>query len=443
MVTRSVVLGRRSWRVAPAIAVSAALVLSGCGSSGSGSSGGVQTITFWDSNANTQQTGAWKQVIAAFEAANPKIKVKYVAFPISQSQQKFDTAIASGATPDVGLLSTSLIADIAGQNAVIPLDDLYAKSPIAGHVSDKLVKLVKDSGPGGKLFELPQTTNAATIWYRTDWFKEKGLQPPTTWDNFYAAAAKLTDSGSNKFGFTIRGGAGSIAQVMDAIYAQSGISAFWGPDGKSTINDPKNVAALEKIAALYKKDTPSADVNNDYLKMTAEFDGGGIGMMQHNLGSYPDHIKGLGEGKFAGVSMPPSPTGAYNLVAGWTGGLGIFKNTKHKDAAWKFTEFTSSQQGDTIWNKVVGQIPANTDSQGEAWVQQNQSLANAIKVLGLPNTTIVSTPTYLPEYSSITKAETEPLWQKVLLGQTTAKSFLDTLAQKLNDAQAKYKARGK
>ncbi len=441
MSSRSVVPGRR--HVAPAIAVCAALALSGCGGSSGSSSDGTQTITFWDTNANAQQSQAWKQVITAFEAANPKIKVKYTSFPIAQSQQKLDTAIASGGTPDVALLSTSLISDVANQGAVVPLDDYYAKSPINGKINDKLVKLVRDSGPGGKMFELPQTTNAATIWYRTDWFQQKGLQPPTTWDNFYAAATKLTDAGSNKFGFTIRGGPGSIAQVMDAIYAQSGISTFWGPDGKSTINDPKNVAALEKIAALYKKDTPSADVNNDYLKMTAEFDGGGIGMMQHNLGSYPDHLKGLGAGKFAGVTMPPGPGGNYNLVAGWTGGLGIFKSSKHKDAAWKFTEFTSGQQGDSIWNKIVVQIPANTDSQGEPWVQQNQSLANAIKVLSMPTTTIVATPTYLPEYSSITKAETEPLWQKVLLGQMTAKSFLDTLAQKLNDAQAKYKARGK
>jgi multiple sugar transport system substrate-binding protein len=433
---------KRSWRIAaPAIIAASALMMSACGGSGSSSSSGTQTITFWDTNANAQQSVAWKQVIAAFEAANPKIKVKYTAFPIAQSQQKLDTAIASGGTPDVALLSTSLIADVAGQNALIPLDDYYAKSPLNGHISDKLVKLVKDSGPGGKIYELPQTTNAATIWYRTDWFKQKNLQPPSTWDNFYKAADALTDSGSNKFGFTIRGGAGSIAQVMDGIYAQSGISNFWGPDGKTTINDPKNVAALEKIAALYKKDTPSADVNNDYLKMTAQFDGGSIGMMQHNLGSYPDHLKGLGAGKFAGLTMPPSPSGNYNLVAGWTGGLGIFKSTKHKDAAWKFTEFTSSQQGDTIWNKVVGQIPANNDSQNEAWVQQNPVLANAIKVVSAPTTTIVSTPTYLPEYSSITKAETEPLWQKVLLGQMTSKQFLDTLAQKLNEAQTKYKAR--
>lgn len=434
---------KRSWRIAaPAIVAASALVMSGCGGGGgSSSSGGTQTITFWDTNANAQQSQAWKQVIAAFEAANPKIKVKYVSFPIAQSQQKLDTAIASGATPDVALLSTSLIADVAGQNALIPLDDDYAKSSVNGHINSKLVQLVRDSGPGGKLYELPQTTNAAIIWYRTDWFQQKSLQPPTSWDNFYKAASTLTDAGSNKFGFTIRGGAGSIAQVMDAIYAQSGITTFWGPDGKTTINDPKNVAALQKIAALYKKDTPSADVNNDYLKMTAEFDGGSIGMMQHNLGSYPDHLKGLGAGKFAGLTMPPSPSGNYNLVAGWTGGLGVFKSTKHRDAAWKFTEFTSGQQGDTIWNKIVGQIPTNTDSQGEAWVQQNASLAQAIKVLAMPNTTIVNPPTYLPEYSSITKSETEPLWQKVLLGQMTSQQFLDTLAQKLNDAQAKYKSR--
>jgi multiple sugar transport system substrate-binding protein len=41
---------------------------------------------------------------------------------------------------------------------------------------------------------------------------QAGLEPPTTWENFYTAAETLTAGDSNEFGFTIRGGSGSIAQ---------------------------------------------------------------------------------------------------------------------------------------------------------------------------------------------------------------------------------------
>jgi multiple sugar transport system substrate-binding protein len=54
-------------------------------------------------------------------------------------------------------------------------------------------------------------------------------------------------------------------------------------------------------------------------------------------------------------------------------------------------------------------------------------------------TAVVSPPYYLPQFSSITKADTEPLFQKVLLGQMKPQEFLDTMAQKLTDAQAEWK----
>jgi multiple sugar transport system substrate-binding protein len=53
----------------------------------------------------------------------------------------------------------------------------------------------------------------------------------------------------------------------------------------------------------------------------------------------------------------------------------------------------------------------------------------------------VQLPYYLPEFNAITKTDTEPLFQKVMLGQMSAKDFLDQFAGKFTDAQAKYKKR--
>ncbi|MGK5557927.1 ABC transporter substrate-binding protein [Actinomadura kijaniata] len=425
---------------ASAVAVAACLALAGCGGGSGGPSGGKGEITFWDGNASASGTPVWQQIIREFQNRNPDIKVKYVSFPIAQAQQKYDTAIASGGTPDVGLMSTSLLANVAGQQALEPLDDRLAGSALNGRLSPKLLELVKAAGPDGKLYELPQTTNTGIVWYRSDWFKEKDLKPPTTWNDFYTAAEKLTDAGNNRFGFTIRGGAGSIAQALEFAYAQSGIPTFWDASGRTTVNDPRNVAAVEKTVALYKKNTPSADVNNDYLKMNAQFDGGSIGMMQHNLGSYIDHQKALA-GKFAGTPVPPSPDGTHVLLSNPVGGLSVFKKSRNKDAAWKFAEFVSGKEMNDLWNSKVGQIPANTESAAAEWVKGNATLETAVRVLNDPQTKIVQMPYHLPEFNAITKAESEPLYQKVLLRQMSAKDFLDQLAAKLNEAQAKYKQR--
>ncbi|MEY9811360.1 hypothetical protein RKD21_001617 [Streptomyces albogriseolus] len=47
-------------------------------------------------------------------------------------------------------------------------------------------------------------------------------------------------------------------------------------------------------------------------------------------------------------------------------------------------------------------------------------------------------PYYLPDWNTISKADNEPNFQKVLLGDMSAKDFLDGIAEQLNAAQAEW-----
>jgi len=436
----------RATRTAAAVAavLSLAFTATACGDDGSstGEEGsGKGTITFWDNNGGPR-TKVWKKIIAEFEAKNPDIKVKYVPIPITNVQSKYDTAIQSGgdSLPDVGGVGTAYLANLAAQGALDPVTDRIEDSPLKGKLIKNMVDSVRAAGGDEKeLFSVPTSANQGTLWYRTDLFKSAGLPAPTTWDAFYKAAGKLTDKGKNKFGFTLRGGAGSVAQALDMMYAQSGISSFWDGD-KTTLNDPKNVEALEKYVALFKKVTPSADLNNDFAKMVAQFDQGDIGMLQHNLGSYVDHVKQLGKEKIAGIPLPPSKDGsARTIVSNPVDGLGLFKASKNKAAAWKFIEFAASPEMNSLWNEDVGAIPANVGAADDAWISKAPPTKAALESLNDPQTKVVQLPYYLPDWNNISKADNEPSFQKVLLGQMTAKSFCDKVAKELNTAQADWK----
>ncbi|WP_245173517.1 ABC transporter substrate-binding protein [Streptomyces aureus] len=445
--------GRRSFgvrgarRAALAVALGSvlALTVTACGDDGSGSAGdkgtegsGKGEITFWDNNGGVR-TDIWKQIIADFEKKYPDIKVKYVGIPAASAQSKYDTAIQGGGLPDVGGVGTAMLAEVAVQGALEPLDSRIEKSPLNGKLSRNLLDVSRAAGGGDTLYQVPTSANNGTLWYRTDLFKSAGLDAPTSWSKFYTAAAKLTDKGKNKFGFTIRGGEGSIAPALDAAYGQTGITSFWNGD-KTTVNDPKNVAALEKYVALYKKDTPSADVNNDFTKMVAQWDSGTIGMLSHNLGSYQDHVKALGTGKFRGVPNPTLDDGTRVQVSNPVDGLSLFKSGKNKAAAWKFIEFAVSAAENSKFNESAGQVPANTDAAKDNWVQQAEPTRLAAEALNGTGTKIVQLPYYLPDWNTISKADNEPNFQKVLLGKMSVKDFLDTLADQLNKAQADWKA---
>ncbi|MEU6509874.1 sugar ABC transporter substrate-binding protein [Streptomyces sp. NPDC046942] len=436
----------RSRRAVMAVAVGSvvALTATACGDNGSGSAGdkgdegsGKGTITFWDTNGGVR-TDIWKQIIADFEKKYPDIKVDYVGIPAAGAQSKYDTAIQGGGLPDVGGVGTAMLAEVAAQNALEPLDSRLSKSTLNGKLNQNLIDVSKAAGGDNTLYQVPTSANNGTLWYRTDLFKKAGLAAPTTWSKFYEAADKLTDKGKNEFGFTIRGGAGSIAPALDAVYGQTGITSFWNGD-KTTVNDPRNVAALEKYIALYKKDTPSADINNDFTKMVAQWDSGTIGMLSHNLGSYQDHLKALGKDKFRGVPNPTMDDGTRVQVSNPVDGLSLFKSSKNKAAAWKFIEFAVSAAENSKFNQSAGQVPANTDAAKDAWIQQAEPTKLAAEALNGADTKIVQLPYYLPDWNTISKSDNEPNFQKLLLGKLSAKQFLDTLADQLNKAQADWK----
>ncbi|MFF0205042.1 ABC transporter substrate-binding protein [Streptomyces sp. NPDC005017] len=436
----------RSRRALAAVALGSALALTttACGDDGSGSGGdkgaegsGTGKIVFWDNNGGVR-TDVWKEIIADFEKANPDIDVEYVGIASTEYQSKVDTAIQGGGLPDVGGVGAAMLAGFSAQNALEPLDERLGRSALKGMLNADMVASMKAAGGGdGTLYSIPTSANNGVLYYRTDLFRKAGLDEPATWEKFYEAAEKLTDAEKNAFGYTIRGGAGSIAQAFDAMYGQSGITSFWNGD-TTTVNDPKNVAALEKYAALFKKVTPAADLNNDFTKMVAQWDSGTIGMLNHNLGSYQDHVKALGAEKFRGIPQPVGAAGKRVQVSNPVDGLGLFKSSKNKDAAWKFIEFALSHAENSKFNESAGQVPANTQAAQDTWVGKAEPTKLAAAALTDGSTTIVQLPYYLPDWNTISKADNEPNFQKVLLGTMSAKDFLDGLAEQLNEAQAEW-----
>ncbi|MER7107578.1 ABC transporter substrate-binding protein [Streptomyces sp. NPDC000229] len=432
---------RRTAAAAVSLAAVLALTATACGDDGTAAAGeegsGKGTITFWDNNGGVR-TAVWQEIIKDFEAKNPGIEVTYVPIPSEDVQSKYDTAIAGGGLPDVGGVGAAYLANIVAQDALEPVGDRIEDSALKGKLVPNMVTSVKSAGGrGDEMYSVPTSASNGTLYYRTDLFKAAGLDAPTTWAKFYAAATKLTDVENNKFGYTIRGGAGSIAQALDAMYGQSGITSFWDGD-KTTVNDPKNVAALEKYVGLFKKTTPEADVNNDFKKMVAQFDTGTIGMLSHNLGSYTDHVKALGKDKFAGIPNPVGDSGTRVQVSNPMDGLGLFKSSKNKAAAWKFIEFAVSRESNSKWNESAGAIPANAEAASDPWMNEAEATKLGAKALTDGSTKIVELPYYLPDWNKISKADNEPNFQKVLLGVMTAKEFLDTLADQLNEAQAEW-----
>ncbi|WP_210508995.1 sugar ABC transporter substrate-binding protein [Naasia sp. SYSU D00057] len=412
--------------------------LTACSAGGEqqGSPDNPVTITFWDNNAGPDRTPLYEELIAQFEEENPSIKVEYVGIPAADAPQKYETAVAGGSTPDVGIVVGWMVSSLAAQGALEPIEERLADSD--AKIAEDAIKAAKGVAFDGELYIAPMTSTPDTLWYRTDLFEAAGLEAPETWDQFYEAAEALTDPAAGQFGFAMRGGAGSVNQLIPVAYSCSGIDEFF-EDGETTLNDPKNVECIQRFADMYNVNTAQADVGYGYQEMVTAFDGGSAAMMQHNLGSAQNHIDAFGEGVVAGLPMPAAKTaGERTIIAPTPEGPAMFTGSDNPDAAWAFTEFLASHEANSTWNERTGQTPANEDARQDDWVKENEALNTQIEALSDPKSTIVTSPLYLPDWNGILGEMAAP-FQSVLLKDITAQEFMDQWAEKVNTAEAEYR----
>ncbi|MET4639188.1 sugar ABC transporter substrate-binding protein [Mycetocola sp. 2940] len=421
------------------VALASALVMTGCGGATSEPAASEDVVLeLWDTDTRPERTENLKTLIGMFEKKNPGITVNYLGLPTDSYMQKIGTAIATDSTPDLVTPKASDIAALVAQDALEPIDKQFKAGGWDDQISPAMTESSKAAAPDGNLYLTPATSLADVIYYRADWFEEAGLDAPASWDDFYEAADTLTDKSTGRFGYTIRGGAGFFPQFVEMVYPKAGVDTFFRKDGTSTLDDPKVIKAAEEYAALYKKNTAESDLTADFKTMVAQFGAGGTAMLSHSIGSYPSHVAALGADAVEGVAPFPSDDGS-TILSGWmTTGFAMFKDSEHKEAAWKFLEFTMSAEGNSFWAEKSGYLPGNLEVAEEAWVTENQPMQSALAAAAEPDAVLLQQPYYLPEFNSITTTDLLPEWQRVLQGDLTVKDFLTAAAASLTEAQQEY-----
>jgi multiple sugar transport system substrate-binding protein len=194
------------------------------------------------------ETQAVRNGIAAFEKANPGIKVTYT--PTSGDYNaKLLASIASNSAPDVFfagsdtyriLVKRGVLLDITSRfNASFPLDDFIESSRTIMEVD-------------GKVYGISSCSVSPVIFYNKDIFDKAGVPYPSadtnniwTIDAFRALAKRL--SGNGVYGVY---GLESINDTFSAQLISAGGSKFNSDYSKSAMNSPEARRVLQTIKAI-------------------------------------------------------------------------------------------------------------------------------------------------------------------------------------------------
>lgn len=380
-------------------------------------------------------------IVDAFNAQSDTIKVEHVALVQNNDSremlQKLDILSASGEEVDVVLLNNEgYVLERAGNGMLHPLDEFYAAQQIVPEE-----EYYRNPKYDGKYYG---AMSDASFWYvaiNEDHLQEAGLELPSfdwTWDDFREYAKKLKDSEEGRFGayFHTFGEYANIIAYTD----------FKNPqlkeDGSLYFDDPTFEYFFNLRRAMEVEDQsvrPHADVLATKMHWGTDFMNGITSMLPIamysldeaflNTESYPRDFK---------ITFAPLPRSSENVEPGLTSISGSFlsihKNSKHKEAAFEFIRFATTEGAELSgrvpgWKKADGKTILSQIVAGKTDLVDIDALVSVIfdERVRTPETSVISVP-----YQQQLKKVAEAGINMYLLDNST---FEETLEYMMSEGQ--------
>lgn len=305
--------------------------------------GDVVTLEWWTWSSEEYDEAVQREMVKAFEAAHPNIKINMTLMPTSGFETKMTTALGAGeGAPDVAFYSIANWFPMAMDlNPFIERDNFDTGMYYDGFWKTR-------TQWNGTTIGLPLGVGAQFVMYNKDIFDAAGVAYPTsdwTTEDYLAMSPKLVDR-SKKVWASER-----PKRPYRAIWYNYGEKArLYSPDSQSIegyLNSDESVAAYQWMWDLVQSDvTPSqADMATLGTENTGPVDlfmAGRLAMATLNQGHMLNAVK---EGMNFGIVSEPGVAGNERWVNAWSLTCGIWKETKHPEEAWTFLKWWVGPEG--------------------------------------------------------------------------------------------------
>ena len=307
------------------------------------------------------------KVIEAFMAENPGIKVDGYNLSYGGYADQMLLEMSSGSPPDVIHLTNLNIGDYLRNDLLLPIDDYLAGSDIDKSTftpAQFASPLVSD----GKSYGVIHMVANYIPFYNAELLAEAGYDEfPDNPEDFMAMAEALA-SPPDSFGYAAMVKPGSYVETyMDVAQWVIATGGHFSEGGKPTINDPRNVEAIENFKALFDTGSMPRDVDKSTYrqmwwqgKVAVLFDGSW--MMGFARAENPDITP-----KLATALMPWPSRRTASAFQIWS----IPAGAAHPDEAFKLIEFMQSPEWQTEMVSITNTVSPRFGSLPEGYLEDN------------------------------------------------------------------------
>jgi multiple sugar transport system substrate-binding protein len=199
--------------------------------------------------------------------------------------------------------------------------------------------LLKAATYDGKLTSMPMNIEGPVLYYRTDIFKNCGVDQPKTVGDIEAAAKKIKACDPSITPFVSRGLKPALPYTFSNFLHNMGGSYM--VNGKSALCSPKDKAALDTYSRLLRDYGPPGVVNYTFYQISALYRSGRAAMAFEASNELRTMMEG-GErlNDTALIPLPGGDGGEIPTAIGW--GIAVSAYSKQPDAAWYFLQWATS-----------------------------------------------------------------------------------------------------
>ncbi len=256
-----------------AFVVSASLAAAGAALGRPGRAQAAKTLRLFTPEADPAQIKMWNAIFEDYTAKqNKDVVIKGEFAKWDDITKKLAADIAAGKPPEIvaGSSKPDFVALEVKRGLIVDL------APVVDALgrSDFNAAALKIWQYRGVQMAIPYGSQWPVLWYRKDLFAAKGLKPPVTWDDYRAAAEKLTDSSKGTYGAVFSAGRTWNTHLMALIHIWSAGAMLFDEKLNVVFDSPETRRALTYYAEMATRFSPPDVGQYGFREASAAFTSG-------------------------------------------------------------------------------------------------------------------------------------------------------------------------
>jgi len=347
----------------------------GCRGGGSGPT----VVDFW---AMGREGEVVQQMVPAFEARSPGIRVRVQQIPWSAAHEKLLTAYVGDSMPDIVQAGNTWIPELVALGALERLDERLRKpSPLPSPASSAGEEVdTGDFFPGildtnvidGSTYGIPWYVDTRLLFYRTDILGQAGYtQPPATWAAWLDALTRIkAQAGPAKYAVLLPF---TEWQPLVILALQRGATLLRNQDQFGDFRSPAFRQAFQFYLDLFRRGLAAPAGAAQVANLYQDFGNGSFAFFisgPWNIGELTRRLPASLDGTWMTAPMPSPDDSSPGVSVAGGASLALVRGSKNQDAAWAFIEYLSQPAQQVELYRLTGDLP----SRKTAW--EDESVAH-------------------------------------------------------------------